>query len=115
MAKAAANIELPVLAADAWVLIGGSLPDWFPYVRKSDLSEGGRLRGLVGPDGATIVERLFAFDQAGRSYTYSILHASFPVFLGSTFRIPKGLSNNLVRCEHTGISMKTPETRCAVT
>lgn len=60
----------------------GSLPDWFPYVRKSDLSERGRVRGLVGQDGATIVERLFAFDQATCSYTYSILHASFPVSLG---------------------------------
>jgi hypothetical protein len=90
------NLQDFTIFNDAWVLTGGfgSLRDWFSYVRKSGLSEGGRVRGLVDPDGVTIVERLFAFDQAARSYTYSILRASFPVFLGSIFRIPKGLSKN---------------------
>ncbi|WP_049484970.1 SRPBCC family protein, partial [Stenotrophomonas maltophilia] len=40
---------------------------------------GGRVRHLANPDGDAIVERLEAFDQADRSYTYSILQAPFPV------------------------------------
>jgi len=105
------NLQAFTIAIDAWVLIGGfgSLPDWFPYVRKSDLSERGRVRGLVGQDGATIVERLFAFDQATRSYTYSILHASFPVSLGSTFRIPKWLSTNLMTLQKKRIPLRVFE------
>ncbi len=37
------------------------------------------MRHLANPDGDAIVERLEAFDQADRSYTYSILQAPFPV------------------------------------
>jgi len=56
-----------------------SLPDWLPYIPKSELSEGGRVRHLANPNGETIVERLEAFDNAARSYSYSILQAPFPV------------------------------------
>jgi len=64
-----------------WKLIGGfdSLPDWLPYVPKSELSDGGRVRHLANPNGQTIVERLEEFDNSGRTYTYSILEAPFPV------------------------------------
>ncbi|MFS8050905.1 SRPBCC family protein [Rhizobium sp. BR 314] len=81
MAQASATITLPVAADRVWQLIGGfdSLPDWLPYIPKSELSEGGRVRRLVNPDGNAIVERLEAFDNSARSYTYSILQAPFPV------------------------------------
>lgn len=81
MATTAATIELPVPADRVWQLIGGfdSLPDWLPYIPTSDLSEGGRVRTLVNEDGGVIVERLEAFDNAARSYSYSILQAPFPV------------------------------------
>ncbi|MBB6489393.1 SRPBCC family protein [Rhizobium lusitanum] len=81
MAQASATITLPVAADRVWQLIGGfdSLPDWLPYIPKSELSEGGRVRRLVNPDGNAIVERLEAFDNSARSYTYSILEAPFPV------------------------------------
>jgi hypothetical protein len=42
-------------------------------------SEGGRVRHLANPDGETIIERLEAFDNDARSYSYSILHGPFPV------------------------------------
>jgi hypothetical protein len=45
----------------------------------SQESEGGRVRHLANPDGQTIVERLEAFDNAARSYSYSIHQAPFPV------------------------------------
>src|ERR1700742_3250866 len=81
MAKASSSAELPVPADEVWNLIGGfgSLPDWLPYIPKSELHEGGRTRHLANPDGSTILERLMAFDERGRSYTYHILEAPFPV------------------------------------
>ena len=81
MATASASLTVPASADRVWNLIGGfdSLPDWLPYIPTSTLSEGGRVRHLANPDGDVIVERLEAFDQAGRSYTYSILQAPFPV------------------------------------
>ncbi|GAB2873000.1 SRPBCC family protein [Paraburkholderia jirisanensis] len=80
MAQASASIDLPYPADQVWQLIGGfgSLPDWLPYIPKSELSEGGRVRHLATPDGDEIVERLIAFDHAARSYSYAILKAPFP-------------------------------------
>ncbi|MGF6771914.1 hypothetical protein P3T18_004401 [Paraburkholderia sp. GAS199] len=81
MAEASTSIEIPSPAAEVWQLIGGfgSLPDWLPYIPKSELSEGGRVRHLANPNGDAIVERLIAFDEAKRSYSYAILQAPFPV------------------------------------
>jgi hypothetical protein len=81
MAEASASIDIPASADRVWHLIGGfgSLPDWLPYIPSSELTEGGRVRHLSNPDGEAIVERLEAFDNASRSYTYSILKAPFPV------------------------------------
>ena len=46
MAKASSSVELAVPAHRVWHLIGGfgSLPDWLPYIPKSELHEGGRTR-----------------------------------------------------------------------
>ena len=81
MAKASSSVELAVSPDRVWHLIGGfgSLPDWLPYIPKSELHEGGRTRHLANPDGSTIIERLMAFDEKRRSYTYHILQAPFPV------------------------------------
>jgi hypothetical protein len=81
MAQANASIRIPASPDAVWQLIGGfnSLPDWLPYIPSSELSEGGRVRRLANPGGEVIVERLEAFDNRARSYTYSILEAPFPV------------------------------------
>lgn len=80
MAKASASVEIPASASEVWRLIGGfgSLPDWLPYIPKSEMREGGRVRHLANPDGGVIVERLMAFDEVGRSYSYHILQSPFP-------------------------------------
>jgi hypothetical protein len=80
MATASAFIDIPATADQVWQLIGGfdSLPDWLPFIPKSELSEGGRVRSLQTADGAVVVERLEAFDNAGKTYSYSILQAPFP-------------------------------------
>ncbi|HGO6088851.1 SRPBCC family protein [Burkholderia cepacia] len=90
MAQANASIELPAAAGTIWQLIGGfgSLPDWLSYIPDSELREGGRVRRLANPAGEAIVERLVAFDEAQRSYTYAILEAPFPVVnYRSTLRV----------------------------
>ncbi|CAI8936059.1 SRPBCC family protein [Pseudomonas sp. IT-196MI5] len=80
MATASATIEVPASADQVWQLIGGfnSLPDWLPFIPKSELSEGGRVRRLETSDGTVVVERLQVFDNAGKTYSYSILQAPFP-------------------------------------
>jgi len=42
MAQAFSSIEIPPSPDEVWQLIGGfgSLPDWLPYIRKSELNEG---------------------------------------------------------------------------
>ncbi len=57
MASAKATINLNVPPDEVWDLIGGfgSLPDWLPYIPKSKITNGGRIRHLDNPDGQTIV------------------------------------------------------------
>ncbi|WP_339420429.1 MULTISPECIES: SRPBCC family protein [unclassified Pseudomonas] len=81
MATASSVIEIPVSADQVWQLIGGfnSLPDWLALIVKSEPSEGGRVRHLQTADGGQIVERLQAFDNVGRTYSYTIEQSPFPV------------------------------------
>jgi polyketide cyclase/dehydrase/lipid transport protein len=81
MAQASASIAISAPADKVWQLIGGfnSLPDWLPYAPSSETTEGGRVRHVANPNGETIVERLEKFDNAARSYSYSIIQAPFPV------------------------------------
>jgi hypothetical protein len=80
MATASAFIDIPASADKVWQLIGGfnSLPDWLPLITNSEASEGGRVRTLQTVDGAVVVERLDTFDNAAKSYSYSIVQAPFP-------------------------------------
>ncbi|MGW4600129.1 SRPBCC family protein [Streptomyces sp. NPDC004457] len=81
MATTTASLDVPVPADRVWQLVGGfgSLPEWLPYIPGSDLGEGGRVRTLTNEEGGVIVERLEAFDDTARTYTYSIVRAPFPV------------------------------------
>lgn len=81
MATASSVIEIPASADHVWQLIGGfnSLPDWLPFIAKSEPSEGGRVRHLTTADGGQIVERLQTFDNVARIYSYTIEESPFPV------------------------------------
>ncbi|MFF3611454.1 SRPBCC family protein [Streptomyces sp. NPDC002580] len=81
MATTTASIDIAASPDRVWQLIGGfgSLPDWLPYIPASELGDGGRLRRLENEGGEVIIERLEAFDDEARSYSYSILQAPFPV------------------------------------
>ncbi|WP_413814794.1 SRPBCC family protein, partial [Klebsiella pneumoniae] len=88
-----------------WQLMGGfdSLPDWLPFIPKSMVSEGGRVRTLTTSDGGTVIERLEAFDNRQRSYSYSIIQAPFPVvdYL-STIAVVATADSNITRVEWSG-------------
>ncbi|MEU6164589.1 SRPBCC family protein [Streptomyces tanashiensis] len=81
MASTSVSRVVPASPQKVWDLIGGfdSLPDWLPYIPESTPLEGGRVRRLKNPDGEVIIERLVAFNEAERHYSYAILQAPFPV------------------------------------
>jgi hypothetical protein len=81
VARASASFVIPASPTEVWKLIGGfnSLPDWLPYIPKSELSDGGRVRHLLTDTGDIIVERLEKFDNTARTYSYSILKAPFKI------------------------------------
>ena len=105
MAKTTVSIEIPASADAVWQLMGGfdALPDWLPFIPKSVVTEGGRVRSLTTSDGGTVVERLEAFDNRQRSYSYSIIQAPFPVvdYL-STIAVVATADNNITRVEWSG-------------
>ncbi|ANF10788.1 TPA: SRPBCC family protein [Klebsiella pneumoniae] len=105
MATTTVSIEIPASVDQVWQLMGGfdSLPDWLPFIPKSMVSEGGRVRTLTTSDGGTVIERLEAFDNRQRSYSYSIIQAPFPVvdYL-STIAVVATADNNITRVEWSG-------------
>lgn len=80
MATASANIRIPAPADKVWQRVGGflSLNDWLPMIASSEALEGGRVRKLTMQDGAVIIERLQTYDNANRTYSYSIDTGPFP-------------------------------------
>jgi len=106
VAKASACIDIPVSPNEVWQLIGGfnSLPDWLPYILKSEPSKGGRVRHLTTSSGETIIERLERFDNTGRTYSYSILKAPFKItnYL-ATIRVNAKDGGNSASVEWSGI------------
>ncbi|MCU6423102.1 SRPBCC family protein [Klebsiella aerogenes] len=105
MATTTVSIEIPASVDQVWQLMGGfdSLPDWLQFVPKSVVSEGGRVRTLTTSDGGTVIERLVAFDNRQRSYSYSIIQAPFPVvdYL-STIAVVATADSNITRVEWSG-------------
>ena len=81
MAATSVTVEIGAPPEAVWQLMGGfdSLPDWLPFIPRSSLSEGGRVRTLHTADGVLIVERLEAFDNRARRYSYSFIEKPFPV------------------------------------
>jgi hypothetical protein len=80
-ATAMSSLELAIDPDTVWTLIGGfgALRDWLPNFAVCELHEGGRTRHLTTTSGDKLVERLLAFDDAGRSYSYGVVESPFPV------------------------------------
>ncbi|MFZ4964102.1 MULTISPECIES: SRPBCC family protein [Pseudomonas] len=106
MAATSVTIEIPATPEQVWQLMGGfdSLPDWLPFIPRSSLSEGGRVRTLQTADGGTVVERLEAFDNRARRYSYSIEQAPFPAtdYL-ATLQVREGSTPQTAIVEWAGI------------
>ncbi|KQT53006.1 MULTISPECIES: SRPBCC family protein [unclassified Aureimonas] len=66
-----------------WSAIGdfAGIAKWHPAIQSATIEErdGQTLRLLVLNDGATVLEALVDWDDAGRSYTYRILDGAMPV------------------------------------
>ncbi|MFJ9965066.1 SRPBCC family protein [Streptomyces avermitilis] len=105
MATTTVSVDVPASPDRVWQLVGGfdSLPDWLPYIPTSAPSDGGRVRSLTNDDGGVIVERLEAFDNKARTYSYSILQAPFPVtgYL-STLTVHETPGQDTARVEWSG-------------
>jgi len=74
------SVRLPVPVTDVWKRIGGfnSLFDWHPMVEKSEV-QGGTVRKLTLPGGATIVQKLEGKDDKSYKYSYSVTETPLPV------------------------------------
>ncbi|MGC1559409.1 MAG: SRPBCC family protein [Bradyrhizobium sp.] len=64
-----------------WKKVGDfcGIASWHPAIEKCVLSPDGKQRTLSLKGGGTIVEALESWDDAGRSYTYTILSGPLPV------------------------------------
>jgi len=105
MAHTTTSIKIPASPYKVWKLIGGfnSLPDWVPYLPSSELSEGGSVRHLINSYGDAIVERLEAFNDKERYYTYSIMEGPFPVTdYQATIRVKEGTDGESSLVEWSG-------------
>lgn len=81
MASTSVTRIVPASPDTVWDLVGGfhALPDWLPYIPGSVAEQGGSARRLTNADGEVITERLMSYSWEERSYSYTILHAPFPV------------------------------------
>ena len=64
-----------------WKKIGDfcGISSWIPAVEKCELSPDGKMRTVTLKGGGTIVERLEKWDDANRSYSYTIISGPLPV------------------------------------
>jgi Polyketide cyclase / dehydrase and lipid transport len=88
--SAISTADLAVDPDTVWALIGGfgSLLDWTSNFVSCEPGAGGRTRHLTTTTGDVILERLLAFDDAARSYTYAVVESPFPVIApSSTLRV----------------------------
>jgi len=81
MLSTTASIDIAATPEQVWSLAGGftALKDWQPALRQCEAAEGGRVRHIEAPTGEVIVERLEAFDDKQRFYSYSLVTSPFPV------------------------------------
>jgi len=86
MPRPYASAVIPASVDEVWAAVRpfNGLHVWHPGIESSSLDSGtegqiGAVRRLTLPGGGVVVEDLLAFDEPGRSYTYSILESPFAV------------------------------------
>ncbi len=83
MANVTISEAIAAPAEQVWALIRdfGSIADWLPAAEASeaDGSGVGAIRSLALAGGASARERLEVFDDAARSYTYTVIDSTLPM------------------------------------
>jgi len=83
MTSVSISEDIQASASRVWALIGdfGAISDWLPAAEASEADGNGvgAVRKLSLAGGATADERLEAYDDAGRSYTYTVIESSLPM------------------------------------
>lgn len=81
MARVTRTLSLDAAAADVWARIGSfqTIGDWHPVIDSCTAESGGEVRRLGIGGGVEIVERLECHDDAGMSYSYTIVEGPLPV------------------------------------
>ncbi|MCG3201705.1 MAG: IS1595 family transposase ISMpo2 [Gammaproteobacteria bacterium] len=103
------QVEIAAPPATVWKMIGNynHLDVWHPAVAASDLTgsgtSAGDVRVLTLRDGATITERLVAYSDAERSYTYAIEGSPLPVdgYVSTLVVLPGEDGGSVVRWSST--------------
>lgn len=69
------STRVPAPLAEVWRTVGDftGLAAWHPAIAACTAEHGGRRRRVTLVDGSEIVEELVARDDAGASYTYTIV------------------------------------------
>ncbi len=67
------DVQISVTPEDAWRVIGDpcAVPRWYPTYVSCELK--GDVRRLRRADGGELVERMLTRDEAGMSYSYSVI------------------------------------------
>ncbi len=89
-------------ADDLWGRVGGwgSIHEWHPAVKSTDVSEDGSVRTLTLGDGAVIVEKLLERNE--RSYSYRFEESPLPVKdYRATFQVRADGDGSVVEWEGT--------------
>jgi mxaD protein len=97
--KKSITIDAPAAAVWRAAKDFNGLNTWHPAVAKDEIVEGdnntaGAVRQLTLKDGGTIKEKLLSFDDAGRTFKYSIVEGVLPVSdYTSTFTVASAGKN----------------------
>jgi hypothetical protein len=82
-AEVTEKIEVKATPAAVWAAIGDfcGIKDWHPAIAACEVKMDGadKVRTLTTKDGAKFVEKQVAWDDAGKSYSYTILTSPLPI------------------------------------
>jgi Polyketide cyclase / dehydrase and lipid transport len=82
-AEVTEKIDVKATPAAAWAAIGDfcGIQTWHPVIAKCEIKMQGvdKVRTLTAKDGAQFVEKQVAWDDGGKSYTYTILTSPLPL------------------------------------
>lgn len=77
------TVEVSASAGDSWAAIADwcSIPDWHPVIAACEpfAEDGKTMRKLTTGDGGELLEELQEMDEAGMSFSYTIIESPLPI------------------------------------